>query len=759
MSSTKEREEGLRKIWNDLKGQLPTKEKKTDLGVAFSIVTGEGSLEQPGASSAQIKAGNAARYGVAANRAKQKTANPANGGKKYSAMETLKSDSHVYTGGPGSEEAKNKRKAAGENYFDKGAGEPRFDRMARTPRLYELGAATMTNAYKFVADDYTGLTNGIPPDATSYGDGGVAEGATVIRKGNNPHVHVTADLPPGFVVGRRGAPPSMSVKFPKGETVGRFLETYGTSLEEVKKLNPGFDDRKVKVGDKIKVNPWDGNLKSEGRPLYLFHDDKGKVTGYGTTESIVVPGIGDQAGRFVIVPTIVDGKKLSDDEARAHYAKTKEFWASRKTKDAAIRASEALHEDHARIYGPQWNEYIEAHPDELSEKLKAEIEESKKAEVRQDAEGGTSRRDADVAKEAEKIRGTRIRVEGDHGAVKGTVAEVAGLAPAAQRGRIESAIRVDAANRARRAEYDRLAAENREFVGEAGLARYDEITAKGRPDARSQTSDALAYALRDNPVLAPESRPDVPARPTHDENGHPLTYTQDSKWVPDAAPRATRRESSADREFREATHVPTGVTIIGDQKFTTYADGTIGDTTAEHIREARESRALSEALLRQDAKGGDAGGEVTENAEIVNSGEAADTPVTNGPRIVINPTTFRNGKDALCVAFNERFRIWMEAEGFNPQSEPTEKQREFFNDTAYADDELMLRRTILARIATLDTSVKDPTDAQISDTLQMLRQFKETERPDDAWQANALGRIIGLVQSVEPAERATPQPT
>ena len=507
------------------------------------------------------------------------------------------------------------------------------------------------------------------------------------------------------------------------------------------------------------TNRWGGNLQSEGRPLYLFRDDKGKTTGYGTTESIIIPGVGEQAGQFVVAPTIVNGKKLTNEQAVAHYRESGEYWAARPTAEEADRTAQEVHEDHARIYGPQWNKYIEAHPDELSEKLKAEIEESKKAEVRQDAEGGMSRRDADVAREAEKIRSTKIRVEGDNGAVKGTVAEVADLAPAAQRGRIENAVEADAASRARRAEYDRLAAENRKLVGEAGLARYDELTAKGRPDARSQTSDALAYALRDNPVLAPESRPDAPVRPTHDKNGHPLTYTQDSKWTPDAAPRATRRESSADREFREATHVPTGVTMIGDQKFTTYADGTIGDTTAEHLREARESKALSEALLRQDAKGGDAGDEVTENAEIVNNGEVADTPVTNGPRIVINPTTFRNGKDALCVAFNERFRVFMEASGYEPQSEPTEDQRRFFADTAYADDELMLRRTILARIATLDTSVKDPTDAQISDTLQMLRQFKETERPDDTWQANALDRIIGLVQSVEPAERATPRPT
>ncbi len=500
-----------------------------------------------------------------------------------------------------------------------------------------------------------------------------------------------------------------------------------------------------------KTNRWGGNLRSEGRPLYLFRDDKGKITSYGTTESIVTPGVGEQTGQFVVAPTIVNGKKLTNEQAAAHYRESGEYWAARPTAEEADRTAQEVHEDHARTYGPQWNEYIEAHPDELSEKLKAEIEESKKAEVRQDADGGASRRDADVAKEAEKIRNTKVRIEGDRGAVKGTVAEVTDLAPAAQRGRIENAVNVDAANRARQAEYDRLAAENRGLVGKAGLARYDELTAKGRPDARSQTSDALSYALRDNPVLAPESRPDAPARPTHDKSGHPLTYTQDSKWVPDATPRTTRRESGADREFREATHAPTGVTMIGDQKFTTYADGTIGDTTAEHMREARESKALSETLLRQDAKGGDAGGEVTENPEIVNNAGDADIPVNNGPRIVINPSTFRNRKDALCVAFNERFRIWMEANGFDPRSEPTERQREFFNDTAYADDELMLRRTILARIATLDTSVKDPTDEQIAETLEMLKGFRETERPDDEWQANALDRIIGLVQAVEPS--------
>lgn len=98
--------------------------------------------------------------------------------------------------------------------------------------------------------------------------------------------------------------------------------------------------------------------------------------------------------------------------------------------------------------------------------------------------------------------------------------------------------------------------------------------------------------------------------------------------------------------------------------------------------------------LRQDALGGDAGTPAEERQ-----------PQEDGPRIVINPSVFEDDKDALCVAFNEAFRIIMEMNGFEPQSEPTEAQRRFFADTPYANDELQLRRTILARICTFDTSI------------------------------------------------------
>ena len=134
-------------------------------------------------------------------------------------------------------------------------------------------------------------------------------------------------------------------------------------------------------------------------------------------------------------------------------------------------------------------------------------------------------------------------------------------------------------------------------------------------------------------------------------------------------------------------------------------------------------------VVRQDAKGGAAG---TETAEAVPQGEPAPQ---GGPRIVINPTTFKNSKDALCVAFNEGFRLWMEANDFQPQSEPTDAQRKFFSDTAYADDELQLRRTILARIATFDTSVKDPTDDQLSETAEFLNAVRAKLENLELWKA------------------------
>lgn len=150
----------------------------------------------------------------------------------------------------------------------------------------------------------------------------------------------------------------------------------------------------------------------------------------------------------------------------------------------------------------------------------------------------------------------------------------------------------------------------------------------------------------------------------------------------------------------------------------------------------------SQIGYQQDSKGGDAG----QGSETAVSETAVADPVPrNGPRIVINPSTFRNRKDALCVAWNERLRIWMEQQDFKPRSEPTPEQRDFFADTPYANDEVQMRRTILARIATLDTSIQEPTREQVSETLAVLQGFGETETPETRREADDLARLTQLV--------------
>lgn len=127
------------------------------------------------------------------------------------------------------------------------------------------------------------------------------------------------------------------------------------------------------------------------------------------------------------------------------------------------------------------------------------------------------------------------------------------------------------------------------------------------------------------------------------------------------------------------------------------------------------------------------------------------------PRIVINPTTFKNKKDALCVAFNEGFRVWMETNGFEPESEPTDAQRKFFSDTAYADDEVQLRRTVLARIATFDTSVKDPTDDQLSETASFLGAILESDWCRNDWERDCVERLRKAVSAAVGAEPVEPK--
>ena len=100
-------------------------------------------------------------------------------------------------------------------------------------------------------------------------------------------------------------------------------------------------------------------------------------------------------------------------------------------------------------------------------------------------------------------------------------------------------------------------------------------------------------------------------------------------------------------------------------------------------------------------------------------------------RIVINPNVFKDQRDALAVAWNEGLRIWMELNKFDPQFEVTPAQRAFFADTAYAEDDIMLKRTIVARIITHDTSVGEITPEQLAACEELLTAIlQDGDTPD-----------------------------
>ena len=122
----------------------------------------------------------------------------------------------------------------------------------------------------------------------------------------------------------------------------------------------------------------------------------------------------------------------------------------------------------------------------------------------------------------------------------------------------------------------------------------------------------------------------------------------------------------------------------------------------QQLRYQPEFDRLVEAERRQAAKAGDAG---RSKSSGVPSGHNPALDGYTGPRIIVNPEVMHDKRDGLCVAWNEALRVAMEAMGYEPTSEPTDAQRRFFADTPYADDELQLRRTILARICVFDTSI------------------------------------------------------
>lgn len=131
-------------------------------------------------------------------------------------------------------------------------------------------------------------------------------------------------------------------------------------------------------------------------------------------------------------------------------------------------------------------------------------------------------------------------------------------------------------------------------------------------------------------------------------------------------------------------------------------------------------------------------------------------------RIVINPKVLTDNRDALAIAYNEAYRMVMEANNFEPMAEPTEEQLQFFADTAYANDPLQLKRTITARIATYDDSVPNPTPEQYQDVVNMLEMVKQAGVIQNKEEEDVVTSTLedmtekaGQLEQLQPAEQGT----
>ena len=78
--------------------------------------------------------------------------------------------------------------------------------------------------------------------------------------------------------------------------------------------------------------------------------------------------------------------------------------------------------------------------------------------------------------------------------------------------------------------------------------------------------------------------------------------------------------------------------------------------------------------------------------------------------IILNP--YSRGRNMEAVAMNEAMRLKMAKEKFIPNIELTDKQKEFFQGTAYENNEDAMKQTIFARIYSGDSSA-NATENQI----------------------------------------------
>lgn len=70
----------------------------------------------------------------------------------------------------------------------------------------------------------------------------------------------------------------------------------------------------------------------------------------GTISTVRSITIGPDDGQYILIPTVVGNRVVSNQEAIKHYKQTGEHLGKFKSEDAADSYAESLHEDQAELY-------------------------------------------------------------------------------------------------------------------------------------------------------------------------------------------------------------------------------------------------------------------------------------------------------------------------------------------------------------------------------------------------------------------------
>lgn len=149
----------------------------------------------------------------------------------------------------------------------------------------------------------------------------------------------------------------------------RAVSTTGGNEEKVKPLRwedgDGGEER-LPDGER---NQWGGNLRNEGRKVLFRRNKDGKVIGYSTTSSMLVR---HDDGKFAVVPTVVGGKELSQEEAVKHYAETGEHWGMADDEESAQKMAQEVHDTHMKGNQAKWNDWIHENWDKVSDEIRSD---------------------------------------------------------------------------------------------------------------------------------------------------------------------------------------------------------------------------------------------------------------------------------------------------------------------------------------------------------------------------------------------------